>query len=280
MFTSQKSFFYLATLTALFLVFGTGCGAPHEELSQEKRASSYTTQQDECIDGVCTSKKALSFCVPGSMRCKNSKVQKCKSGKWKTISTCNYGCYKTNGKAYCKCSNNTTAGQTYCVGLNVYVCQLSTNPNGSGSPSTTCNSNQYCSNGTCYSCVCSPGTTRCNGNDIEVCNSSCSGWTVTSTCSSNQYCSNGTCSSCVCSPGAKRCNGNDVETCNPSCSGWTVSSTCSSTQYCDAGTCYQCVCSPGATRCNGNDVETCNSSCSGWTVTASCPNSCSNGVCH
>lgn len=89
-----------------------------------------------------------------------------------------------------------------------------------------------CSAGACQSTVaCTPGAHRCNGNAVEVCNSSGTAYLLSATCSS--ACSNGLCTG-ACSPGAKRCNNGASETCNGAGTAWEGSQACAS--GCDDGT--------------------------------------------
>jgi hypothetical protein len=89
-----------------------------------------------------------------------------------------------------------------------------------------------CTAGACQSTVaCTPGAHRCNGNAVEVCNSSGTSYLLSSTCSAT--CSSGLCTG-ACTPGAKRCNSGASETCNGAGTAWEGSQACGS--GCDDGT--------------------------------------------
>lgn len=92
-----------------------------------------------------------------------------------------------------------------------------------------------CSAGACQATVsCAPGAHRCNGNAVEVCNSSGTAYLLASTCAS--ACASGLCTG-ACTPGAKRCNNGSSETCNGAGTAWEGAQACSS--GCDdaTGTC-------------------------------------------
>lgn len=74
------------------------------------------------------------------------------------------------------------------------------------------------------SIVCDPGKRRCNGKNVEECNSEGTGWDFVKTCPNG--CSGGKCISTVCTPGSLRCNGNNVERCKSDGSGWSFVKTC------------------------------------------------------
>ncbi|MFO0676987.1 MAG: carboxypeptidase regulatory-like domain-containing protein [Polyangiaceae bacterium] len=82
---------------------------------------------------------------------------------------------------------------------------------------------------------CGPGTYRCNGSSVEICNSSGSAWLTTATCAVS--CTAGLCTG-ACAPGQKRCNGRNLETCAASGTVWGVTESCASS--CDFAT-AQCA---------------------------------------
>jgi hypothetical protein len=70
-----------------------------------------------------------------------------------------------------------------------------------------------CASGACTSTVtCSPGAYQCNGNTVQICNSSGSAFLYSSTCSTT--CTNGLCGG-GCTAGATRCNAGNIEQCDP-----------------------------------------------------------------
>ena len=92
-----------------------------------------------------------------------------------------------------------------------------------------------CMTGTCQTSVtCTPGTHRCNGLAVEICNSSGTAYLHASTCANT--CADGLCTG-ACTPGTKRCNGGMAETCNAAGTAWEGGQVC--TSGCDgaSGTC-------------------------------------------
>ena len=80
--------------------------------------------------------------------------------------------------------------------------------------------------------TCAPSSRRCNGTQIQTCNSNGSAWLFAQNCSGT--CTNGLCDA-PCTPGAIRCNGATVETCNVSGTAWALTTSC--TSQCLAGAC-------------------------------------------
>jgi Carboxypeptidase regulatory-like domain len=88
-----------------------------------------------------------------------------------------------------------------------------------------------CNMGQCTTMVtCNPGEQRCNGNQVEVCNSTGTAFLFSTTCSSG--CSMGLCQG-TCTDGALRCNGKDVE----KCMGGSFVKQMTCTTFCDSGQC-------------------------------------------
>lgn len=128
-------------------------------------------------------------------------------------------------------------------------------PAGLGEP---CVGNGDCANG--FLCVaarcvlpanlggCEPGRLRCNGDDIEKCDSTGLSWQLQQTCATG--CVSGACMAQVCTPGANRCAGDASEQCTPAGDAWALAQICPS--LCDSGTglCKAPVCTPFSTRCN------------------------------
>ncbi|MBI3072635.1 MAG: carboxypeptidase regulatory-like domain-containing protein [Deltaproteobacteria bacterium] len=79
---------------------------------------------------------------------------------------------------------------------------------------------------------CTSGAYRCNGNVVEICNSSGSAWLFSATCAYS--CAQGLCTG-ACSAGERRCHGNVVEECNTNGTQWNLAETCS--VFCDRARC-------------------------------------------
>ncbi len=77
---------------------------------------------------------------------------------------------------------------------------------------------------------CSPGDYQCNGDVVEVCNSTGTAYLYVATCTAQ--CEDGQCTG-DCEPGAQRCNGDDVEICNDDGTAWELEETCDDTT-CDS----------------------------------------------
>jgi len=104
---------------------------------------------------------------------------------------------------------------------------------------------------------CSPGATRCLGNDVIICDPS-GAWSAPRACV-DQACVNGVCSG-SCAPGARKCvsSGNGVQTCNTS-GGWDAAISCG-TRICERGACVvnQCAGSAGQwSGCRGTGCAVC-----------------------
>jgi hypothetical protein len=86
-----------------------------------------------------------------------------------------------------------------------------------------------CDAGACLTSItCTPGEHQCNGDAVEICNSSGTAFLYAHTCA--VACSGGLCTG-ACTPGARRCNGDLVEECNGSGTAWATTETC--TTFCD-----------------------------------------------
>jgi hypothetical protein len=137
------------------------------------------------------------------------------------------------------------------ITVNLAVC----NPDCSRN-TTTCAGTTYSDGcgGTCTgtASVCVRGDTKCSGSQVQLCNSSCTGWEAATNCPiSGQTCTNNTCADVGCTPNcscaANTCTGTN---CSNSCGG-----TCPGTKSC-------CLvnCSCAANTCSGS---TCSNGCGG-----------------
>jgi hypothetical protein len=92
--------------------------------------------------------------------------------------------------------------------------------------------------------TCMPSAKRCNGTQIQTCNSNGSAWLFAQNCTGT--CTSGLCDA-PCTPSARRCNGTDLQTCNTGGTAWTSTMSCA--QGCVAGACLTDV-----LEVNGNTV--------------------------
>ena len=92
--------------------------------------------------------------------------------------------------------------------------------------------------------TCTPNSKRCNGTQIQTCNSNGSAWLFAQNCTGT--CTAGLCDA-PCTPSARRCNGNDLQTCNSGGTAWASMMSCA--QGCVAGACLTDV-----LEVNGNTV--------------------------
>ena len=200
-----------------------------------------------CSGGTCVVTSSCSNqCTLGQTRCTaGSQQQTCvqlpsSCTDWSLPVACVSGqtCASTStacAVAQCtagarRCSSTSPAVQTCDVNGNWYV-------------SSQCP--QACSNGACSATSsCSAGTVRCNGTNVEICNSSGTAWLYNQTCA--YTCSSGVCGG-GCTPSEKRCNGNVPETCNTGGTAWTAATSC---MY----ECYQGACTQNDLVVDGTTV--------------------------
>jgi hypothetical protein len=169
-------------------------------------------------------------------------------------------------------------GQTSCNGAQPVVCSPDlTGFTPSGAP---CASRDLCVDdvpnqpASCRppACLRGPGTNeyRCNGAQLQQCNTQLTGYDTIATCASAGLCgprANG-CSAPVCNAGQRRCNpaNGSVEVCNAQLTGFVVESNCGG-NGCRQGpppVCNNCV--PGSpASCTNGDIVTCNGGVAGNT---------------
>lgn len=162
-------------------------------------------------------------------------------------------------------------GQTSCNGAQPVVC--SPDLTGLTPSGPACASRDLCIDdvpnqpATCRAPQCQrgPGTNefRCNGAQLQQCNTQLTGYDTIATCASPGLCgprANG-CIPPTCSPGQRRCNpaNGSVEVCNANLNGFVVESACGG-NGCRQGpppVCNNCLPGSGASCTNG-DIVTCN----------------------
>jgi hypothetical protein len=143
----------------------------------------------------------------------------------------------------------------------------------------SCASGQGCISGTCQSCQCKVGETRCVSERVERCAADCMTWQTIEVCQTgdNQFCDPQT-GSCQCrtgnactTPGQTRCKSDSTaEICvkGSKCSFW-KSNVCPAKTFCNKGVC--CSCYPGDRVCvSDEEYQKCGSNCQ-WGKPKECP---------
>ncbi len=122
---------------------------------------------------------------------------------------------------------------------------------------------------------CTPGKTRCNGGEVEICGTDGKSYEFKESCAGR--CSNGACVARACTPNTTRCQADNktVEACLPDGSGYEVVQTCD--LGCASGTCSTSgasICTPGEKRCNNEAIEACTPTGSAWAFLQFCSTGC------
>ncbi len=168
------------------------------------------------------------------------------------------------------CTSTQLRGQT-CVGLGFNGGNLRCNPpgvSGCGYDTSQCCNNQ-----------CTPGATRCSGNNVQTCvsgSNGCYNWGTPTACLSGQTCSGG---ACVCVPTTCSALGRNCGTVSDGCGGTLNCGTCDdgnpcTTDICNSGTCANILinnCCTSNSQCNDNKVCTGPDTCNLATNTCSNP---------
>lgn len=271
--------------------------------------------QDYCFDGGCYPDVCDSISTTG-MRpgCNGQNVVQCRAtgSGFDVLDTCVNGeqCVVLTGLpwAQCRCVANARRGcsnndiyqydscgvrgslvqacvSTTCVeGASGATCV----PNTTCTVDTNCSSGNLCESGRCVPRTCTPGTTRCEGNDVQRCDTRGAGYEPVTTCSNGAVCTtSGTTASCTCTPNAYQgCALGDVfqfnscgvrgslvtdcvspEVCTPgatpSCRNPNVTtpclldSECGANRVCIDSRCSDRVCAPNTTFCSAGAVRLC-----------------------
>lgn len=125
--------------------------------------------------------------------------------------------------------------------------------------STTCDSDEICSDGACVPQACVPLSASCVDLDTRSVCDARGASTTDADCTFDRHCIGGVCAADVCSPDALRCaTGRSREVCDAFGSAWQPASACAESTACIEGDCVPLVCAPNSTRCEDNSVVTCN----------------------
>ncbi len=143
----------------------------------------------------------------------------------------------------------------------------------------------YCLSGTCLPRVCTPGTTRCNGEVTEVCDEQGAGFVLDESCADGDICLAGTCLPRDCVAGSVECIGERLVTCGND--GQVAAATDCSAEgaFCaddgDIAGCIDQVCEPGSSVCDGTAILTCDDRGSVLARTEDCgpDQTCLDGAC-
>lgn len=189
-----------------------------------------------CSGGACVPRtQCTNQCTMGATRCTAA-------GNVETCAKLASGCTDWSLATACAAGNTCPAGGTACMpvpkctaGAQRCAAQSSAietcDANGTWTATSLCP--QACLNGACTAAAtCTSGTVRCNGANVERCNSSGTAWLYNQTCS--LACQGGLCTD-ACTAGAKRCNGNAPETCTGGA--WVAAPACGNA--CFAGNCLE-----------------------------------------
>lgn len=196
-----------------------------------------------CQAGACVS-SCTDQCTVGATQCSGGQIQTCSvqgtgCTDWDAAVDCPSGQTCSAGQCVLACTDKCTAGATQCSGSQVQTCAMQASGCTDWGAAQDCAAGKTCQ-GTACACYeaggppCTPGATRCQGNDVQVCNDAGTAWLYSSTCSST--CCGGFCDP-PCTPGATRCNGDTVEQCNSTGNGWTATQSCSTSCYAPTGQC-------------------------------------------
>lgn len=191
-----------------------------------------------CSGGACVAPgTCTNQCTQGATRCSGAGLQqtcvKLSTGctDWTFPTLCPAGQLCPAATGACAAIPKCTVGDKRCAAAApvVETCDQA----GTWSPTQTCP--QACNAGACTaSAACTPGNVRCNGINVETCNSTGTAWLYTQGC--NVACNAGVCAD-PCAAGQKRCNGKTPEACNAGGTGWTASTACATDCY--LGACIQ-----------------------------------------
>ena len=208
-------------------------------------------QSTTCNAGACSVVAGIAKCIEceSGTKCQDeTKIMTCQNNAWSAATSCADGmkCTGDTGSAKCVCKE----GQAKCASDNTKI--IKCKADGTYGSAESCGEDKHCE-GVAGSAVCtsdamecSPGEKRCNGDDLQTCNSK-GKWEKTQTC--EKGCANMACN--VCTGNEKICENSSLKTCENG--QWKIT-------YCGYG-CYdktQCnVCPKGIKQCSKNTLQTC-----------------------
>lgn len=148
-----------------------------------------------------------------------------------------------------------------------------------------CPDENNCHSGRCLPWTCTPGSVRCSGTEVTVCDATGLDYSATTDCGvQGGTCEAGTCVGVACDAGAFLCDGAVLYQCAASGTSLTSVEVCDTAELCNAveGSCSSQVCTPGDTVCDGTVLRVCNADGSALEVSADCSDNdevCYEGAC-
>jgi formylglycine-generating enzyme required for sulfatase activity len=238
-----------------------------------------------CQVGLASGSCAPKACERGDLRCVGGEIQRCRDdlAGFQSTALCATPelCQASVDASSTSCEKPACgAGEYRCMSEALEVC----NPARTGfDPVDTCATAELCDlgrpaqggEGQCPAPACDPGELRCSEEELEVCNSGRTGYTLQETCASAALCyeslSTGACATPACtSAGENLCTGASnatLATCNDDLTGFDTIAACATAELCDlslpenGGTGTACVtpaCDEGEHQCEGTTLRACN----------------------
>lgn len=143
----------------------------------------------------------------------------------------------------------------------------------------------YCLAGACLPRVCTPGSTRCNDDTVEVCDADGAGFEATETCEEAEVCLTGACLPRDCDAGTVECVGERLVSCGSDGLIGAVTDCSAEGGFCsddgDQPQCIDRICEPGSRICEGQRVLECDDRGAGYAAVETCTGTdvCFEGVC-
>ncbi len=121
-----------------------------------------------------------------------------------------------------------------------------------------CGKDEYCDAGFCLPALCTPGETKCVGNEVRGCPDG-KAWGVAQTCTDKQYCEDAVCKDLVCDPGQVWCEGEVYKVCSQDGKSVQYQEDCAAEKkHCFAGACIEAICMANQKFClDGDTAATC-----------------------
>ena len=143
----------------------------------------------------------------------------------------------------------------------------------------------YCLAGACLPRVCTPGSTRCNDDTVEVCDDDGAGYVESETCGETEVCLTGACLPRDCDANTVECVGDRLVSCGSDGLIGAVTDCSAEGGFCsDEGDQPQCIdriCEPGSRICEDQRVLECDERGAGYAAVETCTGTdvCFEGVC-
>jgi len=185
-------------------------------------------------------------------------------------------------------TNFSRFGAIIGLGLLVWACGSSKKTTDGDDDDGDRTNDQTDDSGTTKTPICVPGTRRCEGSVVKLCDAQGLQESVQQTCPSSQTCSAGACVDRACVPNSRFCNEGAIRKCNSDGAASTVVERCTGGLFCraedDDVSCSPQACSVGDALCEGNVATTCLNDGSGpkpgGTDCSTTQQLCYKGQCH